>query len=71
MKLLVVCQHYWPENFRINDIVEGFLERGHEVDVLCGQPNYPTGEFFDGYDRSKYIGRLRSNGEATATSGSS
>ena len=50
MKLLVVCQHYWPENFRINDIVEGFTERGHEVDVLCGQPNYPTGEFFDGYD---------------------
>ena len=50
MKLLVVCQHYWPENFRINDIVEGFLERGHEVDVLCGQPNYPTGRFFDGYD---------------------
>ena len=50
MKLLVVCQHYWPENFRINDIVEGFLERGHEVDVLCGQPNYPTGEFFEGYD---------------------
>ena len=50
MKILVVCQHYWPENFRINDIVEGFLERGHEVDVLCGQPNYPEGEFYDGYD---------------------
>ncbi|MBR3242123.1 MAG: glycosyltransferase family 4 protein [Parasporobacterium sp.] len=50
MKILVVCQHYWPENFRINDIVQGFLERGHEVDVLCGQPNYPVGEFFEGYD---------------------
>lgn len=50
MKILVVCQHYWPENFRINDIVQGFLERGHEVDVLCGQPNYPAGEFFEGYD---------------------
>ena len=50
MKILVVCQHYWPENFRINDIVDGFIERGHEVDVLCGQPNYPTGEFFKGYD---------------------
>ena len=50
MKILVVCQHYWPENFRINDIVDGFLERGHEVDVLCGQPNYPEGEFYDGYD---------------------
>ena len=50
MKILVVCQHYWPENFRINDIVKGFLERGAEVDVLCGQPNYPAGEFFEGYD---------------------
>lgn len=50
MKILVVCQHYWPENFRINDIVEGFIERGHEVDVLCGQPNYPSGQFFEGYD---------------------
>lgn len=50
MKILVVCQHYWPENFRINDIVEGFIERGHQVDVLCGQPNYPAGEFFEGYD---------------------
>lgn len=50
MKILVVCQHYWPENFRINDIVDGFIERGHQVDVLCGQPNYPAGEFFEGYD---------------------
>lgn len=50
MKILVVGQHYWPENFRINDLVSGFVERGHEVHVLCGQPNYPKGEFFDGYD---------------------
>lgn len=50
MKILVVCQHYWPENFRINDIVDGFIERGVEVDVLCGQPNYPAGQFFEGYD---------------------
>ena len=50
MKILVVCQHYWPENFRINDLVEGFVERGCDVDVLCGQPNYPSGQFFEGYD---------------------
>lgn len=48
-RILVVCQHYWPENFRINDLCEGFVERGHEVDVLCGQPNYPKGEWFEGY----------------------
>ena len=47
--ILVVTQHFWPENFRINDIVEGFLQDGLEVDVLCGLPNYPKGEWFDGY----------------------
>lgn len=48
-RILVVTQHFWPENFRINDIVEGFLADGLEVDVLCGLPNYPKGEWFDGY----------------------
>ena len=48
-RILVVTQHFWPENFRINDIVEGFLEDGLSVDVLCGLPNYPKGEWFDGY----------------------
>ncbi len=47
--ILVVTQHFWPENFRINDIVEGFLEDGFAVDVLCGLPNYPRGEWFAGY----------------------
>jgi len=49
MRILVVTQHFWPENFRINDIVEGFVQDGLSVDVLCGLPNYPKGEWFDGY----------------------
>ena len=48
-RILVVTQHFWPENFRINDIVEGFLADGLAVDVLCGLPNYPKGEWFEGY----------------------
>lgn len=48
-KVLVVTQHFWPENFRINDMVQGFLQDGLAVDVLCGLPNYPKGEWFDGY----------------------
>lgn len=48
-KILVVTQHFWPENFRINDIVEGFLQDGIAVDVLCGLPNYPKGKWFPGY----------------------
>jgi hypothetical protein len=31
MNLLVVSQHFWPENLRINDLALGLLERGHEV----------------------------------------
>jgi len=49
-RILVVTQHFWPENFRISDMVEGFVQDGLAVDVLCGLPNYPKGEWFDGYD---------------------
>lgn len=49
MRLLVLSQYFWPENFRINDLVEGLLERGHEVTVLTGLPNYPSGRFLAGY----------------------
>jgi colanic acid biosynthesis glycosyl transferase WcaI len=46
VKLLIVSQYFWPENFRINDLVAELVERGHEVTVLTGQPNYPAGEIF-------------------------
>lgn len=49
MKLLVVSQYFWPENFRINDLVAGLRARGHEVTVLTGWPNYPDGEVFPSY----------------------
>lgn len=49
MKILFVSQHYWPENFRITDIAESLVSRGHQVTVLCGLPNYPKGYIFDGY----------------------
>lgn len=43
MKILVVCQHYWPENFRVTEICETLVEQGHQVTALVGLPNYPTG----------------------------
>lgn len=52
-KVLVICQHFWPENFRLNDICDYLIENGCEVDVLCGIPNYPGGKFFDGYGAFK------------------
>ena len=44
MRLLVVTHYFWPENFRINELVESFVEKGHEVTVLTGWPNYPDGK---------------------------
>lgn len=46
MRLLVVSQYFWPENFRINDLVAELVRRGHQVTVLTGLPNYPDGKIF-------------------------
>ena len=43
MKILVVCQHYYPEDFRVTEICEELVRRGHEVTALVGLPNYPSG----------------------------
>lgn len=48
-RILIISQHFWPESFRINDIADFFVDKGCEVDVLCGIPNYPKGQFFEGY----------------------
>jgi colanic acid biosynthesis glycosyl transferase WcaI len=49
MKILIISQYFWPENFRINDLARGLSEQGDQVTVLTGIPNYPDGRFFDGY----------------------
>lgn len=51
MKILVVCQYYYPEPFRISDICEELLQRGHSVTVVTGVPNYPEGEVYKGYEK--------------------
>ena len=53
MKILVVCQHYYPENFQITDICEALVKRGHQVTILTGLPNYPKGEIYDGYRKGE------------------
>jgi len=49
LKILVVSQYFYPENFRINDLCHGLKDLGHEVEVLTGKPNYPKGNFYKGY----------------------
>ena len=49
MRVLVVSQYFWPEVFRVNEVVSELAARGHEVTVLTGRPNYPDGEVFADY----------------------
>ena len=54
MKILVVCQYYKPEPFRISDICEALAAQGHTVTVVTGTPNYPEGEIYPGYEGSAH-----------------
>lgn len=49
MKILLVTQYFYPENFKSNDMAFELAKRGHEVSVLCGIPNYPEGVYYKGY----------------------
>lgn len=56
MRILVVSQYFWPENFRINDLCSEMVSKGHSVTVLTGEPNYPSGIKDGDYlkDKQKY-----------------
>lgn len=49
LDLLVVTQYFWPEDFRINELVQGLAARGHRLTVLTSVPNYPAGTVFPAY----------------------
>ena len=53
MNILIVSQYFWPENFRVNDVVKFLLSHKHTVDVLTAEPNYPDGELFKEYKKNK------------------
>ena len=49
MNILIISQYFWPESFRINDLVEGLILKGHNVTILTGYPNYPYGDVFEDF----------------------
>ena len=49
MKILVFSQYFYPENFRINTLCRELADRGHQVTVVTGYPQYPYGKLYDGY----------------------
>ena len=53
MKVLIICQFYYPENFVITKIAEQMVKDGYEVDVLTGKPNYGYGYILPEYKNVK------------------
>lgn len=53
MRVLIVSQYFWPENFRINELSQELVRRGHTVTILTGIPNYPAGKIFDVFEKDR------------------
>lgn len=60
-KILVYTNHYFPENFKINDIVSHFNEQEYSVKVITGVPNYPSGKIFKNYGYFKKTNEIIDN----------
>lgn len=53
MRILILSQYFWPENFRINDLALDLQKNNIDVTVLTGYPNYPDGSVFEEFKKNK------------------
>ena len=50
MRVLILSQYYRPEPVpKPSELADALVRRGHEVVVLTGFPNYPSGDLYDGF----------------------
>lgn len=55
-KLLIITPHFYPENFKINDLTTEFIKKGYELDILTSTPHYPKYSF---YKNIKFFKRFK------------
>lgn len=60
-RILVYTNHYFPENFKVNDIVQHLDDQEYYVKVITGIPNYPTGKIFKNYGYFKKNNETKGN----------
>src|SRR5262249_26105180 len=60
MRILFITQYFAPETeiggIRILEIASRLRETGHEIAILTGLPNYPSGKLFPDYRRKAWRG---------------
>lgn len=54
MNILIVSQHFFPDNFRINEIAEELVKKGNNVTVITSLPDYATG-FVPSQYKDKFV----------------
>ena len=47
--ILLISPHFYPNDFKCNDVAFELAKQGHKVTVLTDIPNYPKGQFYEGY----------------------
>ncbi len=50
MNITIFSQHFWPENFRINDFALALKKKGLKINIFTGKPNYPDGKIKKKYN---------------------
>lgn len=67
MRIIIYSYNYYPEPIGIaplmTELAEGLVQRGHEVRVVTGMPNYPERQIYPSYRGKLYTTELR-NGVA-------
>lgn len=53
MKICIFTNHFYPEDFKVNDIAFELQKNGFEVTVLTAIPDYPKGKYYEGYSLFK------------------
>ena len=48
-RILIYTNHYFPEQFKINDVVDWLKGDDFKIRVVTGMPNYPSGVIYSGY----------------------
>ncbi len=48
-RILIYTNHFYPEQFKINEIVHWLSSEKYHIRVVTGLPNYPSGEIFKNY----------------------
>jgi len=58
MKILIVSEVFYPEDFIINDLALEWVRMGHRVEVVTQYPSYPQSFVFEGYHNDGFSDEL-------------